>query len=295
MPVAQAPQARSIRDWFTFFFLCLVWGSSFILIKKGLIAFSAVEVAMLRVSISALAFLPIYFLLTKHRVPWNKLKYVFLLGLLGNGIPAILYSTAQTRVESSVAGILNSLTPIFTWLIGMYFFSVKFKLNQMAGVVIGFLGAAMIILLNHRFQLAIDLFTLLIVVATVSYAISANIVKTYLQDVNSIALTAVALFTVGFPALAGLFFTDVYSSVVYEPQARWSLLAIAVLSLAGTALANILFFRLIQNTDAIFGSSVAYLIPVTALGWGMLDGELLGLVHVAGMGLILVGVWLLRR
>jgi drug/metabolite transporter (DMT)-like permease len=177
----------------------------------------------------------------------------------------------------------------------MYFFSMKFKVNHMAGVLIGFLGAAMIILFNRQFQLSVDGYTLLIVVATVSYGISANIVKSHLQDVNPIAITAVALFSMGIPALGYSFFTDVYTQIAYEPTARMSLLAILFLSLAGTALANILFFRLIQNTSAVFGSSVAYLIPVTALGWGILDGEILGLIHVLGMGLILMGVWLLRR
>jgi drug/metabolite transporter (DMT)-like permease len=286
---------RSPKDWLIFFFLCLVWGSSFILIKKGLIAFSADEVAVLRLSISGLAFIPIYFFFVKDRVPLNKLKYAALLGLLGNAVPAILYSTAQTHVESSVAGILNSLTPIFTWLVGMYFFATKFRMNHMTGVLIGFVGAAMIILFNRHFQLRFDLYSMLIVIATISYGISANIVKTHLQDVNPIALTAVALFCVGLPAFGYTFFTDIYSSVMTSHTARMSFLALLVLALAGTALANILFFRLIQNTSAVFGSSVAYLIPVTALGWGLLDGEILGLIHVLGMALILIGVWLLRR
>jgi drug/metabolite transporter (DMT)-like permease len=295
MQAATHHGARGLTDWLIFFFLCLVWGSSFILIKKALIAFSPLEVAAMRIGMSALAFVPIYIFLVRDRVPFSKLKWAVLMGLLGNALPAVLYSTAQTQVESSVAGILNSLTPIFTWVVGMYFFSMKFKVNHMAGVLIGFLGAAMIILFNRQFQLSVDGYTLLIVVATVSYGISANIVKSHLQDVNPIAITAVALFSMGIPALGYSFFTDVYTQIAYEPTARMSLLAILFLSLAGTALANILFFRLIQNTSAVFGSSVAYLIPVTALGWGILDGEILGLIHVLGMGLILMGVWLLRR
>jgi drug/metabolite transporter (DMT)-like permease len=157
------------------------------------------------------------------------------------------------------------------------------------------MGAGMIVLFNRHFQFRVDTMTLLIIVATISYGFSANIVKVYLQDVNPVALTAVALFIIGIPALCYTFFTDIYASVAVSSSARLSLLALVVLALVGTALANILFFRLIQNTNAVFASSVAYLIPVTALGWGMLDGEVLGLIHVMGMGLILVGVWLLRR
>lgn len=284
-----------MKNWLIFIFLCLTWGSSFILIKKGLVAFSPDEVAVLRLSISALAFIPIYFIMVRDRIPWRKLMPVALVGVLGNGLPAFLYALAQTKVESSVAGILNSITPIFVWVTGMMFFASKFKLNHLAGVTIGFLGAGMIVLLNRHFQFRVDMFTLLIVVATVSYGFSANIVKAYLQDINPVALTAVALFIVGIPAICYSFFTDIYFSVIHEHSARISLLALLVLALAGTALANILFFRLIQNTNAVFASSVAYLIPVTALGWGLLDGEVLGLIHVLGMGLILAGVWMLRR
>ncbi|HLF64319.1 MAG TPA: DMT family transporter [Saprospiraceae bacterium] len=287
--------SQSLKDYLIFIFLCITWGSSFILIKKGLIAFDPVEVAILRIGITALAFIPIYALMVKGRFPLHKMKYAVLAGLLGNGIPAFLYAIAQTHVESSVAGILNSLTPIFVWVIGLLFFATHFRITQLAGVVIGFLGAAAIVLLNHRFQFRLDSFTLLIVLATVCYGLSANVVKTYLQDVNAIALSAMALFIIGIPAIAYSFFTDIYTSVVSESAARLSLLALIILALVGTALANILFYRLIQKTSAVFASSVAYLIPVTALGWGLLDGEALAAIHLLGMGLILVGVWLLRR
>lgn len=287
--------SQSFKDWLIFIFLCITWGSSFILIKKGLIAFDPLEVASLRLCITALAFLPIYYFLVKERIPVSKLKFVLLAGLLGNGIPAFLYAIAQTNVPSSVAGILNSLTPIFVWVFGLVFFSAIYMRNHLAGVTIGFLGAAVIVLFNQHFQLRLDGFTLLIVLATICYGLSANVVKTYLQDVNAIALSAVSLFMVGLPAFLYSLTTDIYSSVLHVPQARMSFLALVVLALIGTALANILFYRLIQKTSAVFASSVAYLIPVTALGWGLLDGEALAAVHILGMGLILVGVYLLRR
>jgi drug/metabolite transporter (DMT)-like permease len=286
---------KSFKDWFLFIFICIIWGSSFILMKKGLIAFDAAEVASLRIGITALAFIPIYFLLGRNKFPMRKLKFAALAGLLGNGLPAFLYATAQTHVESSIAGILNSLTPIFVWVIGLLFFGAYFKMTQLAGVVTGFIGAALIVLLNHRFQLQLDAFTLLIVVATMCYGLSANIVKTHLQDVDAIALTAVSVFIIGVPVIIYTFFTDIYTSIVHSPQARYSLLALVVLALIGTALANILFYRLIQKTSAVFASSVAYLIPVTALIWGLLDGEALALVHFLGMALIMTGVYLLRR
>jgi drug/metabolite transporter (DMT)-like permease len=286
---------HGLKDWLIFFFLCIVWGSSFILIKKGLISFAPAEVATMRICISAFAFIPLYFFFIKDRVPVSKLGYVALAGIFGNGLPAFLYAIAQTHVESSVAGILNSLTPIFTLALGLLFFATQYKLNQLAGVLLGFLGAAAIVLLNHKFQFRVDAFTLLIVVATICYALSANIVKAHLQGINPIALSAVAVFTVAIPAFIYSFFTDIYVSVVEDPSTHFSLLALVILALLGTVVANILFFRLIQKTTAVFASSVAYLIPVTALGWGLLDGEFLALIHVLGMALILAGVWLLRR
>jgi drug/metabolite transporter (DMT)-like permease len=281
--------------WLIFIFLCLTWGSSFILIKKGLLAFTADEVAALRICISACAFLPIYFFLTKERVPVSKLAYIALAALLGNGVPAFFFAVAQTHVDSSVAGILNSLTPIFTWILGLMFFAAAFRTGHLAGVILGFAGAGVIILFNHRLQFNLDTYSLLIVVATMCYGASANVVKRYLQDVGPVAISAMALFIIGVPALAYLATTDIAQRIAMRDHARTSLLAIAVLALFGTALANILFYRLIQRTSAVFASSVAYLIPVTALAWGLLDGEVLGIVHVTGMAMILIGVWMLRK
>lgn len=285
----------TLKDWLIFLFLCVIWGSSFILIKKGLIAFSPVEVAILRICIASVAFVPIYFFVIRQHISRTQLKYIIFAGFLGNGFPAFLYAMAQTHVASSVAGILNSLTPIFTWILGMLFFATAFRLDQFVGVFIGFVGAAIIILLNTQFHFSLDTFSLLIVVGTICYGLSANIVKTHLQDINPIVLSAIALFSVGIPALIVSPFTGLYHDVFHTPGALVSLSAIAVLALMGTVFANILFFRLIQNTNAVFGSSVAYLIPLTALGWGLIDGEVLGLIHVLGMGLILTGIYLLRK
>lgn len=288
-------KSSSHVNWLIFLFICLTWGSSFILMKKGLLAFTPVEMAILRVGIAALAFLPVYLLHARRHIAWNKLGYIALVGILGNGLPAIFYAIAQTRVESSVAGILNSLTPIFTWTIGVVLFAAAFRLRHLTGVLTGFAGAALIVLFNHRFQLSIDAFTLFIVVATVCYGFSANIVKRYLQDVHPVALSAVAMLTIGAPALAASGFTGIYDTLLYDRAAFWPFMAIVALALVGTVLANMLFFRLIQRTSAVFASSVAYLIPVTALGWGMLDGEALAVIHLLGMSLILTGVWLLHK
>lgn len=282
-------------DWIIFIFLSVVWGSSFILIKKGLISFDPGEVAALRISISTLAFIPIYLFLFPRHLPRKKLPYVALVGLLGNGAPAFLYALAQTHVASSVAGILNSLTPIFTWTFGMWFFAIAFSRYQLAGVAAGFLGAVLIISLDPAFQLKVDEYALFIVVATVCYGLAGNIVKSHLQDVHPVVLSAFAFFSIGAFALAYTFTTDIYTSLASSSEARLAFLAVAVLALFGTVLANILFFRLVQNTNAVFASAVSYCIPLMALIWGILDGETLQWTHLAGMALILVGIYVLRR
>ena len=227
-------ESTTLKDWGLLFILCLIWGSSFILIKKGLLAFKPIEVGALRNAISAIAFIPIYLWIIKERVPWNKMKWVIVMGLLGNGITAVIYPIAQTQVDSSVAGILNSMTPIFTWFAGMLFFATRFKANQMSGVLIGFAGAAMLIFLNHRFQFSLDKYSLLIMVATLSYGFSANIVKVHLQDVHPIAMTAVAIFVIGIPAIGYLITTDTIQSIGESTQAKWSFLAIVILSVGGS-------------------------------------------------------------
>jgi drug/metabolite transporter (DMT)-like permease len=285
----------SPRSWLVFLFLSLVWGSSFILIKKGLVSFSAGEVAALRISISTIAFIPLYFLLYHRPVPRNKLIYIALVGVLGNGAPAFLYALAQTHISSSVAGILNSLTPIFTWMLGLWFFATVYARSQVVGVLLGLLGALMIIVLDSDLNLTFNEYALLILVATVCYGFAGNIVKTHLQDVHPVTLSAFAFFSIGAFALGYLFSTDVAHAVVASADARLSLLAVAVLALGGTVLANILFFRLIQDTSALFSSAVAYCIPLTALFWGILDGEVLQWTHLTGMVLILTGIFVLRR
>ncbi|MDX1476715.1 MAG: EamA family transporter [Saprospiraceae bacterium] len=285
----------SPRDWWVLTLLTVIWGSSFILIKKSLIGFDPVEVAVLRISISTIAFIPIYFLLFRYPVPRNKIGWVALIGILGNGLPAFAYAIAQTHVDSSVAGILNSLTPIFTWLFGLFLFAVAFKPNQLVGVTIGFIGAVLIVGLDPNLQFRIDTFSLLIVFGTICYGIAGNIVKSKLQDVHPIALSAVAFFCMGFLAIGYSFTTDIYSTVIASHQVRMSLLAVSALALVGTVFANIFFFRLIQSTNAVFGSSVAYLIPIMALIWGILDGERVAWTHLAGMALIISGVYVMRK
>ena len=286
----QNPQGHvHLQDWLILVGLSIVWGSSFILIKKGLVAFEPIEMAILRIEITGIAFVPIYVWLAKRSFPRNKLGWAASVGVLGSGLPAFLFAFGETVVPSSVAGILNSLTPIFTWGIGLLFFSLAYTTRHMIGVSLGFLGALLIIALQPDFRLQVEPMTLLIVLATLSYAASGNIVKAHLQHVDPIALSSIAFLFIGVPAILFSFSTDIYTKLAEHPESWYSFGAIAILALLGTVLANILFYRLIQRTNAVYASSVAYLIPLMALIWGFVDGEMLHWTHFAGMVLILAG------
>lgn len=279
-------------NWLIFILLSVVWGSSFILIKKGLVAYSPVQLALMRVSISALAFLPIFFTRT-YRLPAKSLKYAAAVGVFGSGIPALLYAIAETGLESAIAGILNAMTPIFTLLFGIWLFRVKSIAGQIAAVGIGFLGALLLVINPQSGAgVSINAYAFLVILATASYGISGNIVKRYCQDMHPLALTAVSFFSLGWITIPGLLLgTDFFEVLENHPQSFMSFGAIAVLSLVGTVLANILFFRLIQRTDAVFASAVSYCIPITAIFWGLLDGEQLFWFQFIGMGLILFGIY----
>lgn len=296
-PTYSAPPISRNRAFITLGILSLIWGTSFILIKKALVAFPPTQVACLRMTISALAFLPVLLILHK-KMDWSKLPYLIVVGLTGSGIPAFLFSIAQQHISSAMAGILNSLTPLFTFLLGVAFFQVRFGLYRLFGVMLGLAGAVMLILMGSKQGLDPGKATygLLIVLASVCYATSTNIIGRYLQNMNSLLISSASFGLVGIPLMIYLFAgTDFLHRMATVPAAWTSLGYMLILALMGTVAATIVFFRLIQQTSPVFGSTVAYLMPLVALLWGFADGERIGLMHLAGMGLILGGVYLSRR
>ncbi|MCB0679065.1 MAG: DMT family transporter [Saprospiraceae bacterium] len=283
-------------SWLILGLLALTWGSSYILIKRALVAFSAIQVASLRISISALAFLPL--LLWRWRqIDWSRWRSLLIVGLAGSGIPAFCFALAQTRLSSSLTGVLSSLTPLFTLLLGILFFRVPFAWWKTVGVLVGLAGAVLLILKGSEGdpQLSEWWPGLLVVLATSMYALSSNVVKSRLQDLSSLTISSVAFFLIGLPGMAVLLATPFFEQLASQPEARTSLGYVAILSLAGTVMASIFFFKLVQLKDAIFASTVSYLIPLVALFWGVFDHEPVTYLHLLGMGLILAGVYLSRK
>lgn len=286
----------SLKSWGMLFFLSLIWGSSYILIKKALTVFQPQEVACLRLSFSALILLPI--LISNFRkIDWSRLKYLVVVGLMGSGIPAFLFPIAQMKISSSVTGILNALTPLFTLFIGVLVFRATWAWSKVLGILIGLAGACTLVLVDaSNGGTSHAIYSILIVVATICYAISSNTVGSYLRDMNSFHISMVSFVLVGIPAAIWLLTTtDVVSRVTTDPHALSILGFVFLLSLFGTVIGSVYFFRLVQWTNPVFASTVSYLSPVISVMWGFLDGESIFLLHFAGMFLILAGVYLSRK
>ena len=283
-------KAQNIK-WLLLVALALIWGSSFILIKKGLIALNPFQVGSLRIIFCALFLLVIGFR-SLATIPQTKWKYIALTSLFGTFIPAYLFAIAQTQINSSVSSILNSLTPLNTLILGAVVFGLDFKRTQIFGVVVGLLGTLLLI-----FNGAINqpnqnyYYTILILIASLCYAMNVNFIKNYLSDIKPLAITTGNFLVMLFPALIILSFTDFFA-IVHIEKVSHAMIFIAVLGIVGTGIANILFYKLIQISSPVFATSVTYLIPVVAFFWGLLDSEMLTPIQFLGAFIILIGVYL---
>ncbi|MBA2423165.1 MAG: DMT family transporter [Chitinophagales bacterium] len=285
----------SLSDWFLLLLLAVIWGSSFILMKKGLESFLSVQVASLRVIITALVLIP-FAIVRRKEIRKEKIKYILLQGLFGNFLPAFLFTAAQKHIDSSMAGILNSLSPVFVFLLGIIFFSTGYTGLKLAGMVIAFSGSVLLLFVDrHNGVTGISQYGWLIVIATVCYGISANLIKKYLSDVHPITITAMAFSMLVIPALFILSLSGFTLSLHDDQAAYASLGYIAILGIFGSGLASIIYNKVIHRTTALFAASVTYLIPIVAVFWGLLAGEPIGAIDYVGMGLIFCGVYLVGK
>ncbi len=285
---------KNLLTWIILVTLSLVWGASFFLMKKGLVAFSPPQVASLRISFSFLALLPV--LIFKFRkVKREKLKWIFLSAVLGSGIPPFLFTFGLVKLDSGFEEILNSLTPLFTLLVGIIFFQFKTRWIQIVGVLIGLTGAIMLVIANTDFENPGELkYAFGVVMATICYGFAANILKSKLQQEDPLAVSSMVFFLIVPFALGILFSTDFIHVVKTNEHAASSIAHIIILSVFGTAYSLVAYNYLIQKTNVLWASTVTYVIPVVALMLGVSDGEPFHLIYIAGMIFILSGVYLTR-
>lgn len=287
---------RSLLHWVIFIALALTWGSSFILMKRGLEAFSSDQVAALRIGIAFLFLLPLAF---RHFRKLNPKPWAALagMGIFGNLIPAFLFTKAETMISSALTGILNSLSPMFTLLVGLVVFRRRVNFWQTAGILVGLVGAVGLVAYGPQESHPGNVYlgSALVVIATLCYGISINIIKVKLDGVNAVTATVLALCIIGPMALTYLFTTDFVYRLQTHPQAMAALGYVSILAIFGTALSVIVYNLLIRETSPLFAASVTYLIPIVAMGWGLTDGEAVNVIQVVMIAVVLAGVWMVNR
>ena len=285
---------RTIKNYFSVAILAVIWGSSFILMKRGLEVFNYMQVANARIFIAFITLIPLMpkaFKLVKRR----HFFPILITALLGNGIPAILFAKAQTYLDSSFVGILNSSVPLFTIIIGFLFFKIKPNNANIIGVLVGLLGVLFLTINSINTKIMLDTYVFIVILATIFYAVSMNVIKNYLQDFNASSITAIAFLIIGPFSFVYLSNSDFLYQLNSHPSAYKALGYIGLLSIFGTSMASIIFNKLLNRSTAIFTSSITYLIPIVAIFWGFLDGEIITINHIVGFIIILCGVYLVNR
>jgi len=280
--------------WIYLIVLSLVWGSSYILIKKALIGLSPLQVGSLRTIISTVLLLLIGFSSLKS-IPKDKWKWILITGLV-SFIPPFLFAYAQTEIDSALAAILNSLTPLATLIIGVGFYRFKIDKKQISGVIIGLIGSVLLMyqgsVINPDQNL---LYVFFIIFASILYAVQVNLLKVHLQDVSAVAIT-VGNFIFIFPLAVVIFFiSDCKQIDINNEDVKVALFCLLILSIVGTVFAKILFNKFVQIASPVFASSVTYTLPIVALFWGLLDGEVFTLNQLFATVIILTGVYLANK
>jgi len=286
---------HKLGHWAILVTLSIVWGSSFILMKRGLDTFSFEQVAALRLFMAFL-FLAWFGRKFYTSIPKNKILPIFLTGLIGNAIPAFLFTKSETYLDSGIVGILNVLTPLFTLFIGLLFYKLKVQLVNYAGIAIGMVGTVFLLFPDIQELNSKALwYSLMVIIATACYGWSTNIIKKHLQEVNSLQITTLSFTFIGPWAGVYLFTTDFLDLMQSHPLAWASLGYTVILAVIGSALAVIIFNELIKMTGALFAISCNYLIPIVAIVLGLLDSEQISSHHIGGFCIIVTGVYLLNK
>jgi drug/metabolite transporter (DMT)-like permease len=282
--------------WLLFISLCLIWGSSFILIAEGLETISPYQVASIRIFFAGICFLP---LIRKayRETPKEALWPIVVSGFLGTFFPAFFFSIAQTKIDSSLAGILNAITPIFTITIGTFIFQLKIGWIKWLGISIGFIGMLVTNLGGaHGINFDHLTYSLFVLLATIFYGLNVNVVNKYVQNVAPLNIATIAFTSLIIPTLLVLVGTGYFThpNLLNGSWTKGTLIA-GLLGLINTGVASVIFYQLMKKAGPVFASTVTYIIPFVALGWGIYFGEVVTAIQLAGMAIILIGVRLANK
>jgi len=282
--------------WLYLFILSLIWGSSFILIKKALLGLTPYQLGALRVVITGI-FLFLMGFKTIKTIKTADWKWLIISGILGSFIPSFFFAIAETEIDSAVVSVLNSLVPLNAILLGFAVFKITSTKRQIIGVIIGFIGTTLLILKGSDLNPDQNYwYAIFVILSTLMYATNVNIIKKYLQHVKPLTIATGNFVGIFIPSIIVLLFTDFFSEETFnQPDFKMAMVYITVLSFFGTALAKILFNKLVQMSTPVFASSVTYLMPIVALMWGFLDGETFSWLQAIASVIILLGVYLSHK
>ncbi len=281
--------------WGLFVLLVLIWGSSFILMKRGLDGFHHLQVTALRICFACIVLITFTLSLKKMKdLPLKHWKVLLTVGLCGNLIPGTIFPFIETRIDSSIVAMLNAMTPIFTFLIAYFCFSYKANIKQVIGVSLGILGSISFTLIDHTGFMVFKPFALMTLIACLGYAISTIVAKEYLKDIDPLLISTTAIFFITPLTISYLFSTD-FIERLQTPEGLKSFGYIAILGVFGTAVAMTLYQVLLKLVSPVFASSTTFVIPLVALAWGLFDGEKFLHFHILSIALILTGVYLTKK
>lgn len=283
-------EIRNIK-WIFLVILALIWGSSFILIFKGLEGLNPFQLGSLRI-IFAAVFLLIIGFKTLPGISLGQWKYIAMTSLFGTFIPAYLFAIAETQISSTISAVLNSLTPLNTLILGILFFGLGFQRRQVFGVIIGLIGSLLLVFDGAINNLGQNYYySFLVVIASLCYATNVNLIKKYLTGLTPLTISTGNFVVMLIPALIILACSGFFD-VMQVDKVQHSVLYVMILGVAGTGIANVIFFKLIQISSPVFATSVTYLIPIVAFFWGLFNNEMLSIVQLIGAFIILLGVYL---
>ena len=286
--------SAKLINWVLFSLLAAIWGSSFILMKVGMTRLTPYQVASIRILCAGLILIP-FARKALLEIPKNKILLVIMSGFLGSFFPAYLFCLAETKIDSSLTGILNALTPVFVILAGMAFFQMKAHAKKIIGVLIGFAGLCLLMAASRNISFQNFSYSLLVLLATVLYGLNVNLIGRYMQGIGSLNIASLAFVFLIIPSGIILYVTGYFALPLGDKGILIATLASLVLGVLGTAAASILFYMLVKRAGPLFASMVTYGIPFVAVFWGVLGGEEVTLQQIGCLGIILAGIYMVNK
>ena len=289
---------KKLINWGIFILLSVIWGSSFLLMKIGMqagtVQLSPYQVASLRMVFSGIVLLPFAFK-ALQQIPKNKLGLVILSGIIGNFIPAYLFCIAETKIDSALAGILNSLTPLFTIIVGMLVFKISIDSKKIGGILLGLVGLCISVVAGKTLHFENISFSIFIILATICYGFNVNMVGKHMQNISAINIASLAFSFSIIPGMVILYTTGYFSNDFTNPALLNATLASGTLGVINTSIASILFYVLVKRAGILFASTVTYAIPFVSLAMGLLYNEAIHPMRLLGLAIILCGVYIVNK